>query len=331
METMASITEVPVIQVLEKEHYFSQALVPLPSAVPYPPLAPSSLLLRTKLLALTVNNFTYAKLGFLAHWWDVHYLSASTPAPYDDPSKYGRLSAWGWAEVLELTHTGVPAGSFFWGYQPIGTLPQDLTNINIRADGPAYAALTRIMFETAYLMNRYALGSLASTPSTKEAGTRGATFLLCTRGDNEPVAQLTGVSSEYSKAFVEGTGLYDMVASTAESSPAEVLAKMGISESEKIVLVDFGGRAKVGITWATALRPVYPNFLMLCVGYEILELSETDALAVLQAYGTTSVIVNMGELLDQAIKIEGEVKYYENLQRAWESFHKEGIKGLEIR
>lgn len=127
METMASITEVPVIQVLEKEHYFSQALVPLPSAVPYPPLAPSSLLLRTKLLALTVNNFTYAKLGFLAHWWDVHYLSASTPAPYDDPSKYGRLSAWGWAEVLELTHTGVPAGSFFWGYQPIGTLPQDLT------------------------------------------------------------------------------------------------------------------------------------------------------------------------------------------------------------
>lgn len=70
---------------------------------------------------------------------------------------------------------------------------------------------------------------------------------------------------------------------------------------------------------------------MLCVGYEILELSETDALAVLQAYGTTSVIVNMGELLDQAIKIEGEVKYYENLQRAWESFHKEGIKGLEIR
>lgn len=45
------------------------------------------------------------------------------------------------------------------------------------------------------------------------------------------------MSSEYSKAFVEGTGLYDMVASTAESSPAEVLAKMGISESEKIVLV----------------------------------------------------------------------------------------------
>ncbi|KAK7943423.1 uncharacterized protein PG986_012536 [Apiospora aurea] len=122
--------EVPVMQVLEKAHYFTQALVPVPGAVPYPPLtAPSSLRLRTRVVSLTHNNLTYAALGFLVHWWDAHPLPAGglTPAPYDDPEKYGRVSAWGYAEVLDSTLAGGPQeGDFVFGYLPLATLAQDV-------------------------------------------------------------------------------------------------------------------------------------------------------------------------------------------------------------
>ncbi|KAK8880162.1 hypothetical protein PGQ11_001456 [Apiospora arundinis] len=123
--------KVPVMQVLEKAHYFTQALVPVPGAVPYPPLsAPSALRLRTRVVALTHNNVTYAALGFLVHWWDAHPLPAGglTPTPeYDDAEKYGRVSAWGYAEVLGSTLAGGPQkGDFVYGYLPLATLAQDV-------------------------------------------------------------------------------------------------------------------------------------------------------------------------------------------------------------
>jgi hypothetical protein len=297
---MAPTADVPVIQVLEREHYFTQALVPLPSAVPYPPLAPSSLRLRSRLIALTTNNFTYAKLGFLFHWWDIHPLPPSTPEIYADAAKYGRISAWGWAEVLESTHDSVPAGSFLWGYHSIGTLAQDVTvtdgevpgqvlvtdeyrrhmpfysryfaatgtaadavrrDIENRSDGLAYDALVRVMFETAYLMNRYALGSSATSPSAmpgpmpwtaEAADVRNATLVVFAPGskvglsfahelrhgreESDKVQQVVAVASEHSKSFVQGTGLYDAVVSTAES-PIDVLSKLGVGKEEKVVLV----------------------------------------------------------------------------------------------
>lgn len=66
--------EIPTVQILDKKNYFQQTLVPFPNALPYPPLGPSSLRLRTTVLSLTVNNFTYAALGTLLNWWDVHPL-----------------------------------------------------------------------------------------------------------------------------------------------------------------------------------------------------------------------------------------------------------------
>ncbi|KAH8166690.1 hypothetical protein CIB48_g1528 [Xylaria polymorpha] len=118
--------EIPTVQILDKKNYFQQTLVPFPNALPYPPLGPSSLRLRTTVLSLTVNNFTYAALGTLLNWWDVHPLPKGTPAPYNDSSKYGRISAWGYAEVLESTVPSIPRGSHLWGYVPLGTLAQDL-------------------------------------------------------------------------------------------------------------------------------------------------------------------------------------------------------------
>jgi hypothetical protein len=185
------MSEIPVIQVLEKEHYFTQHLVSLPDAVPYAPLGPSSVRVRTKAMSLTSNNMTYAKAGFLLKWWGVHPIPRSTPAPFNDTTKYGRINCWGFAEVLDSTHPSVDKGSYLWGYLPIGTLAQDLivekgsvpgqvfvrddyrqdifsmynryfvfppdlgSRIESRAESVAYDAILRVMYETSYLINRF--------------------------------------------------------------------------------------------------------------------------------------------------------------------------------
>ncbi|KAK7932141.1 hypothetical protein PG985_002853 [Apiospora marii] len=156
---MASSTpaeEVPVMQVLDKAHYFTQALVPVPGAVPYPPLAaPSSLRLRTRVVSLTHNNVTYAALGFLVHWWDAHPLPAGglTPPPYDDADKYGRVSAWGYAEVLESTLPEGPGkGDYVFGYLPLATLAQD---VEFRVDDAMPGHLTATSAYRAQLMPFY--------------------------------------------------------------------------------------------------------------------------------------------------------------------------------
>lgn len=185
------MSEIPVIQVLEKERYFTQHLVSLPDAIPYGPLGPSSVRVRTKVMSLTSNNMTYAKAGFLMKWWNIHPLPPSTPAPFNDATKYGRINCWGYAEVLESTHPSVEKGSYLWGYWPIGTLAQDLVlekgtvpgqvfvkndyrqdifsmynryfifpsdigkSIEARAESIAYDAIFRVMYETSYLVNRF--------------------------------------------------------------------------------------------------------------------------------------------------------------------------------
>jgi hypothetical protein len=193
------MSEIPVIQVLEKERYFTQHLVSLPDAVPYAPLGPSSVRVRTKVISLTSNNMTYAKAGFLLKLWGVHPMPPCTPAPFDDTTKYGRINCWGFAEVLDSTHPSVGKGSYMWGYLPIGTLAQELvvekgsvqgqvfvkndyrqdifpmynryfvfpselrSLIGSRSESVAYDAILRIMYETSYLVNRFVF-----TPDPKD-------------------------------------------------------------------------------------------------------------------------------------------------------------------
>lgn len=114
------------IHVLNRSDYTKHTLVSLPSD-PLTPLAPSSLRIRSKIIGLTTNNLTYARMGHLVGWWDVYPLPANTPAPYNDASTYGQISAWGHAEILESTVPGIPAGNSVFGYVPIGTLPRDVS------------------------------------------------------------------------------------------------------------------------------------------------------------------------------------------------------------
>ncbi|KAI6086155.1 hypothetical protein F4821DRAFT_238980 [Hypoxylon rubiginosum] len=184
------MAEIPVIQILDKKNYFKQTLVPLPNES-LPPLKESSIQIRTEALCLTSNNFSYCRVGHLLGWWDVHPIPASTPAPYNDTSIYGRINCWGYAKVTDSTFAGVPKGSYVWGYLPIGTLPQNLTvkagtvpgqilitdeyrqkqlpiynrywvhpesvskEIAAKSDAIAYEAIVRVMHLTSYLMTGY--------------------------------------------------------------------------------------------------------------------------------------------------------------------------------
>ncbi|PVH97689.1 hypothetical protein DM02DRAFT_616325 [Periconia macrospinosa] len=112
---MASVTHV-----LDKNNYASHHLVTLPNSSK--PLAPSSLRLKTKIIGLTTNNLSYARMGHLVGWWDTYPLPADgIPEPYNDKSKYGRISAWGWAEVVESTAPGIEVGASLYGYLNIST------------------------------------------------------------------------------------------------------------------------------------------------------------------------------------------------------------------
>jgi hypothetical protein len=188
-------TTVPTIQVLSKNNYEEQHIVSLPSATPLPPLTHSAIRVRPKILSLTTNNFTYARLGHLVGWWDVHPLPLSIPAEFSNPTKYGRISAWGYGIVVESNATGVEVGAQVYGYLPIGTLPVDLEvqvapNIHGQVleiskgreklmsvynrymiyspavtteervnekQSQGYDSLFQVLFETGYLINRFVL------------------------------------------------------------------------------------------------------------------------------------------------------------------------------
>ncbi|KAI1283550.1 hypothetical protein F5Y07DRAFT_155853 [Xylaria sp. FL0933] len=397
--------EIPTVQILDKKNYFQQALVSLPNALPYPPLPPSSLRLRTTVLSLTINNFTYAALGDLLHWWDVHPLPPSTPPPYNDSAKYGRISAWGYAEVLASTVPSIPAGSHAWGYVPLGTLPEDLevslhptqtdqfvvtskhrahvlpiynryflslpdkdkdgpaAEIAARSPGVAHDAVLRVMHATAFLMADFVFsgdkarvvapglgpddGDDANAWSAEDADLADATVLIFAPGSKAAAIfaallrerdgkegarprRIVGVTSEASRAFVEGTGIYDEVVLTS-AEPTSIVGE----REKKIVLFDFGGRAGVAHRWAAALATHLADsnrLLFVGVGSAILEPSTVGvALAgMAQTPPYKAVRVNAGDMRRRAIARVGEAAYWDEEARSYEGFRRDGIKGLRM-
>jgi len=175
------------VQILDKSDYTKQFLVSVPSALP--PLTSGAIRIQSRILAVTSNTFLYARLGHLLHWWDVWAPIPSFPAPYHDGSKYGRISSWGYAEVIESMHDQVPQGTKLFGYFPIGDYPeileididaetghvietskrrQQLMNLynryqpfspktDLRDKEPrGWDSVMRVLFETSYLLNKYA-------------------------------------------------------------------------------------------------------------------------------------------------------------------------------
>lgn len=109
------------IQVLSKTDYTAQRIVPAP---PPETLPADAVRIQSRLISLTTNNFTYAKVGGLnipgLAWWDVW------PTPAQVSSTHCRISAWGFSEVTESTIPSIPVGTHLLGYQPIGTASEIL-------------------------------------------------------------------------------------------------------------------------------------------------------------------------------------------------------------
>lgn len=130
------------IQLIDKADFTKQHIVPLDPTLPQPTLTkPNQALIRTRLIALTANNFTYARLGGVPYlgWWSVWPLppAASLPPPLNDEAElagFCRVSAWGYAEVVASSVPGLAAGARLFGYQPIGTAPE-VVELARAADG----------------------------------------------------------------------------------------------------------------------------------------------------------------------------------------------------
>ncbi|KAJ5971383.1 uncharacterized protein N7479_001301 [Penicillium vulpinum] len=89
-------------------------------------LSGSSVRIRTQLISLTSNNLTYASMGGFLRWWDAYPVSEDYPAPYNDPSAWGIVPAWGYATVEETTIPELSKGTLLFGFWPTSSTPTDL-------------------------------------------------------------------------------------------------------------------------------------------------------------------------------------------------------------
>lgn len=177
------------IQIISKADWKAQTIVPV-IALPGPLTAPNTVRIKTRLISLTTNTFTYARLGGIVPamgWWHVWQLHRDAlPRPYsDDADKYTRISAWGFSEVIESAIPDLKKGTKLYGYQPIATAAEDLVlekdpsgarghwleRSDYRKDlhdiynryvvheeldeSKKYDALMQVLWGTGFLMNRF--------------------------------------------------------------------------------------------------------------------------------------------------------------------------------
>ncbi|KXX82977.1 hypothetical protein MMYC01_200405 [Madurella mycetomatis] len=128
---MAQLHSPPSIQLVQKSDFAKQLIIPLSgsSAQTTKLASPNHALIRTRLVALTTNNLTYARRGGLPHlaWWSVWAMPprAALPPPFDgdeaELARHCRVPGWGCVEVLASTVPGLGVGATLFGYVPVGT------------------------------------------------------------------------------------------------------------------------------------------------------------------------------------------------------------------
>jgi Protein of unknown function (DUF2855) len=118
------------------------------------PLAASSLRVRTRLIAITFNNLTYAQAGSFLHWWDTYPVPESAPRPYNNRDDWGIVPAWGYGEVIESKIDTLPPGSTLWGFWPTSAFPVDLKLESIEPKGH-WREVTAHRSQLMNLYNRY--------------------------------------------------------------------------------------------------------------------------------------------------------------------------------
>lgn len=59
-------------------------------------------------------------------WYDIYPLPLKTPEPYNDSEKFGRIAAWGYAEIVESTVPEISSGQTVYGFLPISSGLEDI-------------------------------------------------------------------------------------------------------------------------------------------------------------------------------------------------------------
>lgn len=121
---------------------------------PVPSPGPGEIVTRTERISLTTNNLTYAVYGDTIGYWNLF--------PTGD-AEYGRIPAWGFAEVIESRVPGISAGVRVFGYFPIAThLVMQPTAVTSRGfvDGAPHRTGTPKVY------NLYEFQTGAAQPST---------------------------------------------------------------------------------------------------------------------------------------------------------------------
>jgi hypothetical protein len=386
-----TMENLPIIQVLSKNNYEDQYMVSLPTAS-LPPLAESSLRVRTSILSLTNNNLTYARIGHLLGWWDIHPLPSSIPAEFSDTKQFGRISCWGYGVVIESTVSEVEAGMQVWGYLPIGTLPVDMQiqlhpevfgqfyetskhrahvlpvynrylfypTPNISQQGfdlkqsQGYDSLLQVLFETAYMINRFVFPwnpSEAVYPfgdgkdgwtfdkgnvddktifilfaASGKTGLSLAYALKHSRPEGKKPRGVFAVGSGTSKAFTEGTGLYDKVM-LYDACDSDLQTGLNLDASTRVIMCDFGARGGAASRWADKLRDTH-HVTLVGVGSEPMaetpEQTTAKFLSARQAFVGRKYDVNASALRSQAMEILGDKQYFLDFMQEWNQFKGQG-------
>ncbi|KAK0703947.1 hypothetical protein B0T26DRAFT_658924 [Lasiosphaeria miniovina] len=385
----------PAIQVIDKSDHTDQRVVALSDHVAAPLTAAGSVRVRSRLLALTTNNFTYAMLGSIPplSWHYVWKMPAALPAPFNNTEKYCRISAWGYGEVVESTVAGLPAGTQLYGYWPLGTAAEDMrvepgpaagmwhdtsehrsrlipiyNRYTVAAAGATrgskgWDALMQPQFETAYMLNRFALSwdAAASPPihplggnpapglipdpawTAEDADVAGALVVLLAPSGKTGLAlahqlrhgrpaaarprKVVAVGSERSRAFTVETGFFDDVVLYDDVADAAVLERL----TGKTVLVNFGARGDAGEKWMEALRARCERLQVVVVGSEPVAKARRVLSLLTQEEGSGVVQTNAGGLREKAIALLSAAVYLPQQTAAWEGFKAEGaVPGLRL-
>lgn len=226
-------------------------------------------------------------------------------------------------------------------------------------------SLYQVLFETGYMMNRFIfawdpkelaepgteLGGDDSVKSWKvEDAHIGADTIMVlfsasgktalafahelrhARPTGSKPGMVVAVGSHSSRAFTEGTGLYDKTLKYDADSTSDLATELGLNTKSKIVICDFGSRDAAANRWAEKLKQTYKNIIYLGVGGEVVADTPEKTTEKFMARAASIMIqVNASGLRSQAMKIFGEKKYFEDFLREWK-LHKEGggFRGLHL-
>lgn len=218
-----------------------------------------------------------------------------------------------------------------------------------------------ILFQTGYMLNRYVfawepselvqpggepidgwtvqhatLGDDSIVLVFAASGKTALGLAYCLKHDRpagRKPRMVIGIGSTKSKAFTEGTGLYDKVL-TYDADSGSLGEQLDLTPDTKIAVIDVGSRDAAADRWAVKLRKSCSNVVQIQIAGEFKTESPEEATARFLARKKVEgykVVVNASKMRTQAMEKSGEQRFYDDFAKIWDSVKKGGyIKGMRL-